>query len=35
MTEKKISILKKWGLTEAELTDLVEKNPSLRGNMIG
>jgi hypothetical protein len=34
MTEKQ-SILKKWGITEAELTELIEHNPSLRGILLG
>lgn len=29
------SILKRWGITEAELTELVDQNPSLRGIMLG
>lgn len=29
------SILKRWGITEEELTELVEQNPSLRGIMLG
>lgn len=32
---KKASILKRWGITENELTDLVEQNPSLRGILLG
>ncbi|MEY4768166.1 MAG: hypothetical protein RL637_805 [Pseudomonadota bacterium] len=32
---KRISILEKWGITEEELTELVEQNPSLRGMMLG
>lgn len=32
---QKISILQRWGITEAELTDLVDQNPSLRGIMLG
>jgi hypothetical protein len=35
MTKKQVSILKRWSITEAELTDLVDQNPSLRGTMIG
>lgn len=34
MTDKK-SILERWGITEQELTDLVDQNPSLRGIMLG
>lgn len=34
MTEKQ-SILKRWDLSEAELTDLIEQNPSLRGILLG
>src|SRR5437879_9972746 len=30
-----ISILKRWGITEDELTDLVDHNPSLRGILLG
>ena len=29
------SILKRWGITELELTELVDQNPSLRGILIG
>lgn len=29
------SILERWGITEKELTDLVEQNPSLRGILLG
>jgi hypothetical protein len=29
------SILKEWGITEQELTDLVNQNPSLRGMLLG
>jgi hypothetical protein len=29
------SILERWGITEQELTDLVDQNPSLRGIMLG
>lgn len=32
---KKESILQRWGITEAQLTDLVDQNPSLRGMMLG
>lgn len=35
MTPPKKSILKRWGINEAELTDLVDSNPSLRGMMLG
>lgn len=34
MTEKE-TILKRWGITEQELTELVEQNPSLRGILLG
>lgn len=34
MTKRK-SILKQWEITESELTDLVEQNPSLRGILLG
>jgi hypothetical protein len=34
MTEKE-SILKRWDVTEAELTELIEHNPSLRGILLG
>ncbi len=34
MTEKQ-TILKRWGITEQELTELVEQNPSLRGILLG
>lgn len=34
MTDKK-SILQSWGITEQELTELVDQNPSLRGIMLG
>lgn len=29
------SILKRWGITERELTELVDQNPSLRGILLG
>lgn len=32
---KQISILQRWGISEAELTDLVAQNPSLRGMLLG
>jgi len=32
---KKNSILKRWGITESELTSLVDQNPSLRGILLG
>ncbi len=35
MTVKKQSILTRWGITEQELTELVEQNPSLRGILLG
>jgi hypothetical protein len=34
LTTKK-TILERWGITELELTDLVDQNPSLRGIMLG
>jgi len=34
MTQKP-SILQRWGITEAQLTELVDQNPSLRGIMLG
>jgi len=34
VTDKK-SILQSWGITEQELTELVDQNPSLRGIMLG
>lgn len=34
MSDKK-SILDKWGITESELTELVDQNPSLRGILLG
>lgn len=34
MTGKR-SILTRWGITEAELTELVDNNPSLRGILLG
>lgn len=35
MTTKKKSILERWGITEQELTELVDQNPSLRGIFLG
>lgn len=32
---KKETILKRWGITELELTELIEQNPSLRGILLG
>lgn len=32
---KKESILKRWSITEKQLTELVDENPSLRGMMLG
>lgn len=32
---KRPSILERWSITEAELTDLVDENPSLRGILLG
>jgi hypothetical protein len=34
MTKKK-TILNRWGITESELTELVDQNPSLRGILLG
>ncbi|HTW90456.1 MAG TPA: restriction endonuclease [bacterium] len=33
--EQRESILKRWDLTEQELTDIVRQNPSMRGLMLG
>ena len=33
--EKCQSILKRWGLTEQELTEIIQQNPSMRGLMLG
>jgi len=33
--EKRASILKRWGLTEQELTKIIQENPSMRGLMLG
>jgi hypothetical protein len=33
--QEKDSILKKWQITEAELTDIISRNPSMRGLMLG
>jgi|GEM_PF-3464906 len=33
--DKRRRILKRWGLTEQELTDIVDQNPSMRGLMLG
>lgn len=35
MMTKTQSILKRWGITERELTELVDQNPSLRGILLG
>jgi hypothetical protein len=35
MPTKKKSILERWGITEKELTELVDQNPSLRGIFLG
>lgn len=35
MTNNKKSILTRWGITEEELTELVDQNPSLRGILLG
>lgn len=32
---KKETILKRWGITDLELTELIEQNPSLRGILLG
>jgi len=29
------SILKRWGLTAQELTEIIQENPSMRGLMLG
>ena len=33
--EKRDSILRRWGLTEQELTEIIQQNPSMRGLMLG
>lgn len=33
--EQRVSILKQWGLTEQELTEIIQENPSMRGLMLG
>lgn len=33
--EQRSSILKRWGLTEQELTEIIQMNPSMRGLMLG
>lgn len=33
--EERKSILKRWDLTEQELTDIIQQNPSMRGLMLG
>jgi len=33
--EQHASVLKRWGLTEQELTEIVQENPSMRGLMLG
>jgi len=35
MSDKKESILKRWDISEDQLTDLVDENPSLRGMLLG
>lgn len=35
MTTKQKSILERWGISEQELTELVDQNPSLRGIFLG
>lgn len=32
---RKVSILKRWGISERDLTELVDENPSLRGILLG
>jgi hypothetical protein len=33
--DQRKSILRRWGLTEEELTDIIQENPSMRGLMLG
>ncbi len=33
--DQRQSILKRWGLTEQELTEIIQENPSMRGLMLG
>jgi len=33
--EERKSILKRWALTEEELTEIIRQNPSMRGLMLG
>lgn len=33
--ERRVSVLKRWGLTEQELTEIIQENPSMRGLMLG
>jgi hypothetical protein len=35
MSAKKPSILERWGITEDQLSELIDKNPSLRGMVLG
>lgn len=35
MNQKKLDILKRWQITAEELTELIDANPSMRGNMFG
>ncbi len=35
MMPKTVSILKRWGITDRDLTELVDQNPSLRGILLG
>lgn len=35
MPDKKESILKRWEITEDQLTELIDENPSLRGMLLG
>lgn len=32
---QRMSILKRWGLTDQELTEIIQENPSMRGLMLG
>jgi len=33
--KRRVSILKRWGLTDQELTEIIQENPSMRGLMLG
>ncbi|MDQ3687815.1 MAG: hypothetical protein M3430_19745 [Acidobacteriota bacterium] len=35
LSEKKQNILERWHITAEELTELIDANPSMRGNMFG